>query len=124
MAARVAQRLRFQKNNSIDMKGLFFPDLARWDLPRWATLLKAISSLDYPKKRFVAQMQEAYRKDVKRAFGILQARWAIVWGPTLMWCKDNLHSIMMMCIILHNMIVEDEYEYIEEESNDEDACPQ
>ncbi|BFG29602.1 hypothetical protein CerSpe_158760 [Prunus speciosa] len=69
-------------------------------------------------------MQEAYRKDVERAFGILQAQWAIVRGPARMWCKDNLHSIMMTCIILHNMIVEDEYEYVDEESDDEDMCPQ
>ena len=69
-------------------------------------------------------MQEAYRKDVERAFGILQARWAIVRGPACMWCKDNLHSIIMTCIILHNMIVEDEYEYVEEKSDDEDMCPQ
>ncbi|CAL9024119.1 unnamed protein product [Prunus brigantina] len=41
-----------------------------------------------------------------------------------MWCKDNINSIMIICIILHNMIVEDEYEYVEEESNDEDTCPQ
>ncbi|KAH0972472.1 hypothetical protein GBA52_024628 [Prunus armeniaca] len=75
-------------------------------------------------KKLFAQMQEAQIKDVERAFGILQALWAIVRGPTRMWCKDNLNSIMMMCIILHNMIVEDEYEYVEEESNDEDTCPQ
>ncbi|CAL9002158.1 unnamed protein product, partial [Prunus brigantina] len=68
--------------------------------PRWATLVKTISSLDNPKKRLFAHMQEAYRKD------------------------DNLHSIMMTCIILHNMIVEHEYEYVEEESDDENMCPQ
>ncbi|CAL8136935.1 unnamed protein product [Prunus armeniaca] len=69
-------------------------------------------------------MQEAYMKDVERAFGILQARWVIVQGPARMWCKDNLHSIMMTCIILHNMSVEDEYEYVEKESDDENMCPQ
>ncbi|CAL8170344.1 unnamed protein product [Prunus armeniaca] len=42
--------------------------------PRWATLVKTISSPDNPKNRLFAQMQEAYRKDVERAFGILQAR--------------------------------------------------
>ncbi|CAL2275881.1 unnamed protein product [Prunus armeniaca] len=92
--------------------------------PRWATLVNTIYSPDNPKKRLFAQMQEAYMKDVERAFGILQARSAIVLGPTHMWCKDNLHSIMMTCIILHNMIVEDENEYVEEESNDEDMCLQ
>ncbi|CAL2259733.1 unnamed protein product [Prunus armeniaca] len=41
--------------------------------PRWATLVKTISQPDTPKKRLFAQKQEAYRKDVERAFGILQA---------------------------------------------------
>ncbi|CAL2228788.1 unnamed protein product [Prunus armeniaca] len=31
---------------------------------------------------------------------------------------------MMTCILLHNIIVEDEYEYIEEEFDGEDTCPQ
>ncbi|CAL8082031.1 unnamed protein product [Prunus armeniaca] len=47
---------------------------------RWATLVKTISSPDNPKKRLFAQMQEVYKKDVERAFGILQPRWPIVWG--------------------------------------------
>lgn len=53
-------------------------------------------------------MQESVRKDVERAFGVLQARFAIVQGPARLWSQSNLHSIMKACIILHNMIVEDE----------------
>ncbi|CAL8162131.1 unnamed protein product [Prunus armeniaca] len=62
-------------------------------------------------------------KDVERAFGILQAQWAIVRGPAHMWRKEQLHSIMMACIILHNMIVEDEYQDLDAESDDDDNCP-
>ncbi|KAI5342966.1 hypothetical protein L3X38_010842 [Prunus dulcis] len=48
--------------------------LANGIYPRWATLVKMVSQLDTPKKkRPFAQKQEAYRKDVERAFGILQA---------------------------------------------------
>ncbi|CAL2266381.1 unnamed protein product [Prunus armeniaca] len=42
--------------------------------PRWATLVKTISQPNTPKKRLFAQKQEAYRKDVEGAFGILQAQ--------------------------------------------------
>ncbi|XP_068313772.1 uncharacterized protein [Pyrus communis] len=63
--------------------------------------------------------QESYRKDVERAFGILQTRWAIVRGPARFWQTKDLHSIMMTCIILHNMIVEDEYIEIEEDSDED-----
>ncbi|CAL9020786.1 unnamed protein product [Prunus brigantina] len=56
-------------------------------------------------------LREGYRKDVERCFGILQARWAIVRGAARMLDEEVLRSIMMTCIILHNMIVEDEYDY-------------
>jgi hypothetical protein len=53
-------------------------------------------------------MQEALRKDVEQAFGVLQARFSIVAQPARGWNKLNLNRIMVACIILHNMIVEDE----------------
>ncbi|XP_020266360.1 uncharacterized protein LOC109841833 [Asparagus officinalis] len=52
-------------------------------------------------------MQEACRKDVERAFGVLQSRFAIIKGPACFWDKRTLHDIMTACIIMHNMIVED-----------------
>nr|ACB59212.1 unknown protein [Brassica oleracea] len=55
-----------------------------------------------------AQRQEAVRKDVERAFGVLQARFAIVKNPSLFLDKVKIENIMRACIILHNMIVEDE----------------
>ncbi|KAL6273096.1 hypothetical protein ACE6H2_023788 [Prunus campanulata] len=56
-----------------------------------------------------------YRKDVERCFGILQARWAIIRSAARMFDEEVLRSIMMKCIILHNMIVEDEYDYSSED---------
>ncbi|KAK9267481.1 hypothetical protein L1049_009907 [Liquidambar formosana] len=53
-------------------------------------------------------MQESCRKDVERAFGVLQSRFAIVCGPTRSWSREYLGYIMKTCIILHNMIIEDE----------------
>ncbi|CAL9011296.1 unnamed protein product, partial [Prunus brigantina] len=41
----------------------------------------------------------------------LQAHWTIIRGATRMLDKEVLRSIMITCIILHNMIVEDEYDY-------------
>jgi hypothetical protein len=55
-------------------------------------------------------MQEAYRKDVERAFGVLQARFNIIRTAARMWNRDHLDDIMHACVILHNMIVEDERE--------------
>ncbi|KAK2663926.1 hypothetical protein Ddye_002500 [Dipteronia dyeriana] len=52
--------------------------------------------------------QGACRKDVERAFRVLQSRFAIVAGPTRFWHKHVLHDIMSTCIIIHNMIIADE----------------
>ena len=51
---------------------------------------------------------ESYQNDVERAFGVLQARFAIVQGPARFWHHEDLSFITKACIILHNMIIEDE----------------
>ncbi|XP_021771789.1 putative nuclease HARBI1 [Chenopodium quinoa] len=78
--------------------------------PRWATFVKSITSPQARKDHLFAKHQEAARKDVERAFGVLQARFAIIKKPSLAWDTDILHNIMLACIIIHNMIVEDERE--------------
>jgi len=52
--------------------------------------------------------QEGARKDVERAFGVLQARFEILKNPIRQWDLGTIEDIMMACIILHNMIIEDE----------------
>ncbi|XP_050378485.1 uncharacterized protein LOC126795763 [Argentina anserina] len=76
--------------------------------PNWATLVQSIKQPENEQKEYFSTKQDAYRKDVEIAFGILQARFAIVWQPARGWDKDSLLTIMLACIILHNIIVEDE----------------
>ena len=76
--------------------------------PKWATFVKTIPSPKGNKQIHFAKSQESARKDVERAFGVLQARFAIVRGPARLWKLEVLKDIMKACIILHNMIVEDE----------------
>ncbi|KAL9229942.1 hypothetical protein vseg_005354 [Gypsophila vaccaria] len=68
-------------------------------------------------------MQEATRKDVERAFGVLQARWGIVRNAARFWDRANLKEIMYACIILHNMIVENEGDQIANFVPDTDEGP-
>ena len=53
--------------------------------PEWATLVKTIPRPQGRKNKLFAKAQESYRKDVERAFGVLQARFAIVRGPARQW---------------------------------------
>ena len=76
--------------------------------PKWSTLVQSIHDPRGPKKKLFAMKQEACRKDVERAFGVLQSRFAIIAGPARFWNKKVLHDIMTSCIIMHNMIIEDE----------------
>ena len=60
------------------------------------------------KRKYFARAQEAARKDVERAFGVLHARFAIVREPARIWDTETLALIMRACVIMHNMIAEDE----------------
>ncbi|XP_074337691.1 uncharacterized protein LOC141674890 [Apium graveolens] len=76
--------------------------------PEWATFVKTIPRPQGEKRKLFSKYQESQRKDVEPAFGVLQSRFAIVRGPARFWDKNDLAKIMRACIILHNMIVEDE----------------
>ena len=72
------------------------------------TFVKSIRLLQSEPDKLFAKHQEGFRKDIKRAFGVLQARFKIICEPTRLWDIVNLGIFMRSCIILHNMIVEDE----------------
>ncbi|KAM2013635.1 hypothetical protein ACFX1T_025324 [Malus domestica] len=78
---------------------------------KWSSFVKTVPRQRSAKEKHFAICQEGCKKDVEHCFGILQARWAIVRGAARMFDLESLRSIMMMCIILHNMIVEDKYDY-------------
>uniref|UniRef100_A0A0D3C7N0 DDE Tnp4 domain-containing protein n=1 Tax=Brassica oleracea var. oleracea TaxID=109376 RepID=A0A0D3C7N0_BRAOL len=74
-----------------------------------ATFIQSIRLPQSEKHSLFAKTQEAVRKDVERAFGVLQARFAVVKNPYKLWDEDKIANFMRACIILHNiMIVEDE----------------
>ncbi|XP_042404778.1 uncharacterized protein LOC121994976 [Zingiber officinale] len=104
-----APKINFTVNGTQYTKGYYLTDGI---YPEWATFVKAFPCPEDPKRRLFKERQEAVRKDVERAFGVLQARWAIVRGPARYWYRKKLKHIMLTCIILHNMIVEDEGEQV------------
>lgn len=87
----------------------------------WATFVKTIPLPQSDKAFFFAQHQEGARKDVERAFGVLQSCFAILRALARLWERETL-AIMYACIIWHNIIVEDErdsYEVRHDYTNDE-----
>ncbi|XP_074342065.1 uncharacterized protein LOC141679468 [Apium graveolens] len=50
--------------------------------PEWETFIKTIPRPQGDKRRLFSKYQEGQRKDIERAFGVLQSRFTIVRGPT------------------------------------------
>ncbi|KAI5021724.1 hypothetical protein ZWY2020_058454 [Hordeum vulgare] len=76
--------------------------------PQWSTFVKTIPNPQGEKRKRFSQMQESARKDVERAFGVVQSRWGIVRNRALTWDQGKLWEVMTACVIMHNVIVEDE----------------
>ncbi|CAL2239258.1 unnamed protein product [Prunus armeniaca] len=93
-----APQITYEINNIVYSSGYH---LAYGIYPRWTTF--------------------GYRNNVERCFGILQAQWSIIRVAACLFDEDVLRSIMITCIILHNMIVEDEYDYDELEMFEPDT---
>ncbi|XP_042415158.1 uncharacterized protein LOC122004316 [Zingiber officinale] len=72
-----APEVNFIVNGTQYTKGYYLTDGI---YPEWATFVKSFSCPQDPKRIKFKERQEAARKDVERAFGVLQARWAIIRG--------------------------------------------
>lgn len=51
------------------------------------------------------KVQEALRKDIERAFGVLQARFNVLRKESYLWRKKEVLAVSRTCVILHNMLV-------------------
>jgi hypothetical protein len=56
----------------------------------WSTLLKTIRNLEEEKCRRFVKEQDACRKDVERAFGVIQSRYAIIRHSTETWSHETM----------------------------------
>ncbi len=43
-------------------------------------------------------------------FWVLQLKKIIIQNPCRLWQIDAIYDVMMCCVILHNMIIEDEWD--------------
>ncbi|XP_023753170.1 uncharacterized protein LOC111901535 [Lactuca sativa] len=76
--------------------------------PECACFVKSLSCPNDRKRLKFKRSQEKTRKYVERAFGALKKRWHILKYPTPYMEEKNMSEVMYTCIILHNIILEDE----------------
>jgi len=74
--------------------------------PNYACFVKTIPNATTAMQKFFATAQEAKRKDIERAFGILQARFHILSCPCRLWNRRAMDTVMRTCVILHNLIID------------------
>ncbi|XP_071694797.1 uncharacterized protein [Rutidosis leptorrhynchoides] len=99
-----APEVRYTVNGHEFTKGYYLVD----DIyPEWATLAKSFKYPIEQKNLKFKRFQEAARKDVERAFGVLQGRWEIIKHPARPFSINKIRRIMYICVILHNMITEE-----------------
>ncbi|XXQ33541.1 DDE Tnp4 domain-containing protein [Plasmodiophora brassicae] len=68
--------------------------------------MSTISNPSSRAQKLFATKQEAKRKDIERAFGILQHRFHILTIPMKLWHRDALCVVVKTCVILHNLIID------------------
>nr|GFA36832.1 protein ALP1-like [Tanacetum cinerariifolium] len=76
--------------------------------PQWATFVKSFTVANDMKHAYFKKRQEGARKDVERAFHVLQRRWGIIQQPACQYHNNTIRRIMYSCIIMHNMILKDQ----------------
>jgi hypothetical protein len=54
--------------------------------------------------------QKVMHKDTKHGFGVLQVWFQIFANPCRQWDYKIIVNILMVCVVLHNMILEDEHD--------------
>jgi Plant transposon protein len=84
--------------------------------PELGRFAKTIDELIVTSKKLYASWQESSRKDVEREFGVLQRKFQVLRQVVEWWFLNNIKVVVEPCVILHNMMVEqqtirDETEY-------------
>jgi hypothetical protein len=80
--------------------------------PSWSTIVRTVRNHADEKYKGFSKEQEAARKDMELAFGVLQSRWTIVRYHARTLTTERMWNIMTTCVIMHNIIIEAEHDDI------------
>lgn len=81
-------------------------------------LSRFVKSFDEPvgeRDKMYVGWQESSRKSVERAFGVLQRKFQILERKVELWYVEDIHQVVMACVVLHNMMVAERVARDEEE---------
>nr|GEX49599.1 protein ALP1-like isoform X1 [Tanacetum cinerariifolium] len=90
--------------NGVEYRNGYY--LAGGIYPEWASFVKSFTVATDPKHTYFKQRQESARKDVERAFGVLQRCWGLIQQPARAYEVNTLRRIMYVGIIMPDMILE------------------
>ena len=100
-----APKASFYANGNYYPHGYY---LADGIYPKYSIIVKTFSNPYDEKRAHFKKVQESSRKDIERCFGVLQQRWHYLRNPCRAWTKEKMRDAMYACIIMYNMILEDE----------------
>jgi hypothetical protein len=74
--------------------------------PSYACFVKTFPHPTTRMQKMFASAQEDKRKDIGRAFGILQARFHILTSGCFLWNRLAMKQVKKTCVVLHNLIID------------------
>jgi Plant transposon protein len=75
--------------------------------PPYSRFVKGIKLPVTRKEKHYTAWQEASRKDIERAFGVLKCTWQCLGRPFLLQGLEEISDVVACCLLLHNMLVTD-----------------
>ena len=92
------------KINGVERDWMYF--LVDGIYPNWSIFMNPFSKSSDPDKTNYNTHQEAARKDIECAFGILVSRFHVLKRELRSWYLEDIIDLLHACVILHNMVVE------------------
>ncbi|CAL2252951.1 unnamed protein product [Prunus armeniaca] len=102
-----APNITYQINNTIYQTGYY---LADGIYPRWTTFVKSILNPPILEAKIICFISRRIQERCRKVFWHPPTSVVDCTEMARMFDEEVLRSIMMTCIIFHNMIVEDEYD--------------
>lgn len=75
--------------------------------PKYSRFVRGIKEPYTENQKRYTKWQEATRKDIERAFGVLKGTWQFLDRPILLMDLNHISLRVTTCMILHNMLVSD-----------------